>query len=610
MERWERTVDGRSDVWEFERAGAVITERASSAGAAPVVREHHCDSEATAEGVRRRMVAQRERQGYARADGAVEAPVAARPSYPGLTASQVDEVILRVGKAAGGEAYGFGEAIMKVTGAWEGRHGVGWFLVEHGLVAAEKMPGFWDFLAEDAALADPATVLTLLAKVPTGRPFSKLFQYGPAPWWVAGSTRSLDALLFAAYQRDPSLFEARGRELGEAARRSLDFVRGRSGVALAAVRARSLLAEFATVQVKHGLASNWELARVDDGAVTRPRLNDSAAVRAVALRFGTAAEWDAAMVKAALAAPQVDLRYAYDALRACTAAELATLLARRGSFGSNDQLALELRIVEVERDDPPEALLAAAEALPDDDNHARAVREMLAVIAARRFADRGLAVPPSLVALLRFEFFSGVYHESIRPYVDGLRALPRADAIALAERALAEPVYYGRGLAALLAWPDDALLGRFFDRDAANGYLEVEVVARFGAAALPHLARAWESTPRERKRSRHQQILAALATAGDRGEIVDPSWDDFITFDEEGVEPLSYWDTSLARVRERALRALPPDRRAAALLRCVAERRWPERALAAAHVLDDKGARAAVAAAHARRVEGTSQQSG
>ncbi len=605
MQRWERTVDGRSDVWEFERAGAVITERASSAGATPIVREHHCDSEATAEGVRLRMVAQRERQGYARAAGAVEAPAVARPSYPGLTDAQVEALILRVGKAAGGEAYGFGEAIQKVTGAWEGRHAIGWFLLEHGLVEGERMPGFWDFLAEDAALADPATVLALLAKVPTGKDFSKLFKYGPGAWWVAGSARSLDVLLFAAYQRDPALFEDRGRELGEAARRSLDFVRGRSGVAVASVRARSLLTEFATVQVKHGLASNQELARVDDGAVTRPRVSDPAAVRAVALRFGTAADWDAAMVKAALAAKQIDLRNAHDALRACTAAELATLLARRGSFGSNDQLALELRLVEVDRDDAPDALLAAAEALPDD-NHARAVREMLAVIAARRFVDRGLAVPPSLVALLHFEFFSGVYHESIRPYVDGLRALPRADVMALAERALGEPVYYGRGLAALLAWPDDALLGRFFDRDVTNVYLEVEVVGRFGPAALPHLARVWESTPRERKRTRHQQILAALATAGDRGETVDPSWDGFITFDEEGVEALSYWDTSLARVRERALRALPPDRRSAVLLRGVTERRWPERALAAAHVLDDADARAAVTAAHTRRVEGAS----
>ncbi|MBK6533056.1 MAG: hypothetical protein IPF99_26740 [Deltaproteobacteria bacterium] len=323
MERWERVVDGAKDVCELAREGALITERAGREGATPVTREHHCDTEATAEGIRRRMAAQRERQGYARVgdDVAKEAAkdvggASARPGYPGLSDETLDAVILRVGKAAAGDAYKVGEAIYKTTGDFAGRYGVAWFLVAQGLVPAETMPGLWDLLAEDHAHVDPAAVLSLLSRLPTGKAFTRLFKYDPMPWFVAGFTRALDELLFAAWQRDPSLFEARGSELVEPARRSLDFVRGRSGVALPPARAHSLLVEFAHAQATSGLATNWELARVEGGAVTRPRISDPAAVRAVALLFGTEQEWGAAMVAAALKVQRPSLSNVRDALGA------------------------------------------------------------------------------------------------------------------------------------------------------------------------------------------------------------------------------------------------------------------------------------------------------
>ncbi len=608
MERWERVVDGAKDVCQLAREGALITERAGREGATLVTREHHCDTEATAEGIRRRMAAQRERQGYARVDteaakdAAKEAvTVSARPGYPGMSDETLDAVILRVGKAAAGDAYKVGEAIYKTTGDFAGRHGVAWFLVAHGLVPAETMPGLWDLLAEDHAHVDPAAVLSLLSRLPTAKAFARLFKHGPMAWFVAGFTRSLDELLFAAYGRDPVLFEARGSELVEPAQRSLDFVRGRSGVALPPARAHSLLVEFAQVQATSGLATNWELARVEDGVVTRPRLADPAAVRSVALLFGTDAEWSAAMVSAALKVQRPSLSNLRDALLHGTAVELATLLARSGSFGSNPELASQLRLLEQERADAPEALLSAAESLRDGDRHAHEVSEMFAVVAAARFAQQGRAVPASLAPLLRFEFLSGVYHESIRPYVRALQALSPEEVHAMADRSLGEEYTYAKGLGALLAWPDDERLGRFFDKDASNCFLEPEVVGRFGSAALPHLARVWELTPRERRRTRHQQVLAALATAGDRAELVDPSWDRFVVFDEEGIEPLKYWDPAYARVRERALMALSPERRVSALLRGVQQGAYPERALASAHVLDGDGLAAVTAAFQARR---------
>ena len=221
---------------------------------------------------------------------------------------------------------------------------------------------------------------------------------------------------------------------------------------------------------------------------------------------------------------------------------------------------------------------------------------MLAVLAAGRFAAQAKPVPEALDALLDLSFFSGVYYESIAPYVRGMAALPRERALRLAEGRLAQPYGYAPGLAPLLAHADDALLARFFDVDVPNAYLDVRVVGCFGAAALPHLARVWEKTPRERRRARHQQVLHALATMGDRGETADPSWDAYVTFDAEGHEPIKYWDPSYAALRVRALAALPTERRAAQVLACARSKPYPERALAAATALGDKDLIAAVTA--------------
>jgi hypothetical protein len=121
---------------------------------------------------------------------------------------------------------------------------------------------------------------------------------------------------------------------------------------------------------------------------------------------------------------------------------------------------------------------------------------------------------------------------------------------------------------------------------------------RFGAEALPHLARIWDLPPRSARRARHRAALEALATMGDRGETADPAWDEAITFDQEGDEPIRYWDGAYASLRARALRSLPEPRRRAQLLRCAAARPWPERAKeAAAAVLDAEGAAAVEAAA-------------
>ncbi len=606
MERYTRTRDGRTERWELARDGVTLTERESADGAGAFVRVARCDTEATAEGIAARMVARHERAGFVREPAAEAAPGAspakpaakpAPPPFPGLDARQLAAAVSGVAKAAAGDAYKVGAALQKAVGDWTLRVPVAWHLARHKLVPASTMPGLWELLAGQPDAVDVDALLDLLAALPAGAAFGKLYKYGAPTWFTPGFDRSLDELLFAAYQRDRARVDARAPELPDAARLALDFVRGRSAVAVAPERARAILRHVATAQCKQGLATNWELARVTHGVVSRPRVGTVEDVREVALRFGPLDAWRAAMADAVRAASEFSAYTQHDGLVACDLGLLAAKLAGAFSFSDNSHLARILAVLEA-RGDAPEALVEAAAGITGSERHPAEVRDMLAVVAAGRFAAQGKPVPESVDALLDLSFFSGVYHVSIAPYERAMAALPRKRALRLAERRLAEPFGYAAGLAPLLAHRDDALLGRFVDHDAPNGYLDAIVLGRFGAEALPHLARIWDLPPRSARRARHRAALHALATMGDRGETADPAWDEAITFDQEGDEPIRYWDGAYASLRARALRSLPEPRRRAQLLRCAAERPWPERAKeAAAAVLDAEGAAAVEAAA-------------
>ncbi len=608
MARWERTIEQRTEHWELSREGVVLTEREGRSGAEAIVRSATCDTEALAESIATRMIARQERAGFLRVgalveDGLSETPQkAARPSHPTLTDKQLTSLINGVAKAAFGDAYKIGSAIQKVVGDWAQRVPSAWFLVAHRLVPAEHMPGLWSLLAESPALVQPEALFDMLTRLPSGAAFAKLFKGHVPTSFTPAFEHTLDVLLFEAYQKDAALFDAREKELPPNVREALDFVRGRSGVPVAPERANMVLRHIAEAQCTRGLATNWELPRVESGEVRRPRIGTADDVRAVALRFGTLEAWHAAMVEAVKKAPELSVGAQYDGLVACELGDLAHKLAGAFSFSDNSNLAKILGLLEA-RADPPEALLAAAGSITGTERHALVVRDMLAVLAAGRFGAQGKPVPEALDALLDLSFFSGVYFESIPPYVAGMAALPRERALRLAEQKLSEPYGYAPGLAPLLPHHDEALLRRFFDQDATNAYLDPRVVGRLGARALPHLSRVWDATPRSSRRSRHKQVLEALATMGDRGETAEDAWDRFLTFDQEGDEPLKYWDPSYALLRARALGALPMERRTEQLVRCARSKPFPERALAAAATLDAPGLVCVVEAFLPRRSE-------
>lgn len=605
MERFTLTRDGRTERWELTREATTLTERVLVDGREPVTRTARCDSEATADGVAARMIARHERAGFVRdpeapAPSSAPGDAAPRPAYPGLTDKQLGSLVHAVAKAAPGDAHKIGMAIHKVLGDWHQRVAMGWHLARHGLVDAAATPGLWELLAERPGDVEPEALLALLARLPAGAAFAKLYKHGAPSWFTPGFDRCLDELLFAAYQRDPELFEGRASELTEAARLALDFVRARSGRSLPPPRARAIVRHIARAQCHHGLASNWEFPRVVDGAVARPRLASPDDVRAVALMVAPAEVWREAMVDAVRDAKELSLHAQRDGLVACGLDLLTAKLAGAFSFSDNNNLARILALLDA-RGDAPEELVAAAASITSDRGHPAEVRDMLAVVAAGRFAAQGREVPEAVDALLDLSFFSGVYHVSVAPCVRALAALPRERALAIARRRLDQPHGYAPGLGPLLAHHDDELLGRLVDLDAPNGYLDAGVLGRFGALALPHLARVWDAAPRSARRARHRAALECLARIGDEGATADPSWDHAVTFDAEGDTALEYWDPSYATVRERALRALPPERRLAQLVACARTRPYPERARAAAEATLDAAGVAAVDAAIATR---------
>ncbi len=588
MQRWTRPQGEQLEFWEVGAEGQVLRERWGLEGQPPQTREQHCDNDATCERIRLRMVAQREREGFVAAAGAPSSASEKRKeiaAFGELTPKKLASIALKLDAIVSSDSHKHRMELSK-TVSWQDAPKLLWHLVEHRAVKAESNLGLLSLLAESPDDAPVELLFELLARLP--RDPKKLYPKGyTARYFTDGSCREVDALLFSAARRAEGLFAAREAELAPWVRDGLDFVRGRMGIELAPDTKKRILEQIARNQcTQWGLTMGWELPLVEGGGVVQQRMQETEDVRAVALRFGTPAEWSAAIVRAALEQKFDGVHSIRDALVACTARELAALLSKPFSFGDNRTLAYVIGIVEG-RDDSPTELLDAAHSLVDRTDLGKQIRELLAVVAARRFAERGEPVPESLDALLRFEFFSGVYFESIRPYIAGLRALPRERAHALARERLAQPFQYQRALAALIAHPDDALLREIFEKDTTNCYLEPRVVGELGSPALEHLARIYEQTPRDRRRSRAQQILQALAFAADRGEPIDPQWDEHVRFDDEGGEKLEYWSEEYAALRRRVIAGLPIERRNALLLARLEKDKDPTRSLSILNLCDD-----------------------
>ncbi|MBL8679869.1 MAG: hypothetical protein JNK05_11920 [Myxococcales bacterium] len=606
MDRWTRTQGERVEFWEVRAESEVLREQWGVEGQATQTREQRCDNAATCERIRLRMVAQREREGFVASAPAQPSTSASEgkakrevPTFGDLPPKKLASIALKLDAIRSYDGHKHRMELSKSV-PWEQVTRLAWHLVEHRAVSAETNLGLLAVLAESPEGASVETVFALLARLPSDA--KKLYPKSDSGhYFTDGSCREVDALLFANVRRAAGLFEAREAELAPWVRLALDFARGRAGIELPAERKKRVLEQIARNQcTQWGLTTGWELPMLDGDTVIQRRMQQPEDVRAVALLFGSEAEWSAAMVRYALELGPDGMRPIQDALAACDARQLAQLLSKPFSFSDNTNLAYVIGVVE-KRSDSPEALLDAAQTLSERTDLGKEIRELLAVIAARRFGEAGKPVPEALDPLLKFDFFSGVYFESIRPYIAGLKAIPRDRVHALVRRRIAQPYQYSAALAGVIAHPDEDLLREIFAMDGANCFLDARIVGEVGSAALEHLWTAWEQTPKERRRSRAQQIIQALATAADRGEPIDPKWDDFVRFDDEGGEKMDYWDDRYTELRRRVVAGMPAERRHALVLARLEKDKHPLRSAPLLNVCDDETLERGVRAVLERR---------
>jgi len=608
MARYEYTEDGSSKFWQITVEGSSLSTRYGNVGQKGRTTTKTFASEDEARAAAEKLVQEKLAKGYVEvaAEATAEAPEKPKraakpkkepqgapfPSFPGIEDKALRALAQKLDKTFDPNGYKHNNAILKVNGNdWGTRHALLWHLAAHRLVKAEANIGILYMLAEQPTIAEPAVVADLFSRLPAN--FKPLYRNYNLSELLDRYPLLLDNLLFQNYLRAPELFTAREAEMAPNIRRALAFVRRRAGEEIPAEVSDAILEDLAHHQgSSYGLALNNDVPMVRDGQVAPHRLKDLAAVRELALLFGTRERWNAALLAVAKTSDWSASRAVEDALLAASPAEMAELLGSRFSFSTNEELTNILDIVTNKRNDPPRALLEAARGLRmgEGRSHAKQIRDMLAVIAARRFGEVGEPVPEELDALLDFEFLSGVYHVSIEPYVAGLRAMPRERVLSLMRKKLAEPYGYANSVGGLIAHFDEALLREYLEKDAQNGYFDAKLLGGLPTAALPALEESIEKLPPDRRRARYRGILELLARAAGEGEPIDAKWDAWVRFDDEGGEEIKYWDSSYSDLRGRVLRGIPEERRRTLLMARMREGKYPDRPLRLLHLFNDAAA--------------------
>ena len=350
----------------------------------------------------------------------------------------------------------------------------------------------------------------------------------------------------------------------------------------------------ATQASYNALTASRAMPYVRDGALVDHVLKDTAALREIARCFVTDAEWDALFVEAVQTGDWSWIPNVADALEKLPAAELARVLASRTSF---NELRHAVALLE-SRADAPEALLAAAIALPATNDHASAVRELFALTAAARFASSGTAVPAEVDALVTFKLAAGWSDVSIDAALPGLAAIPRDRALSIVRARLEHPYGALAGLIVLAAHWDAALFDEHLRRP---GSPSERVLGRLGMDAVRAMDAAMETADASRRRTLHLGILGVLSRVAGAGAETDERWDRYVTFDSVGGEALTYWGADDTTVREGILRAVPPARRSALLLSHMQTGKLPDRSFRSIHLCDDAAVDRAIAILIERR---------
>ncbi|MCY1071872.1 hypothetical protein OV090_44415 [Nannocystis sp. RBIL2] len=305
---------------------------------------------------------------------------------------------------------------------------------------------------------------------------------------------TMQELAAQALLRDPSGFVAAAAKWKQAnLRLGAHFLLGVSGHAVPAEIAADVLQTIAAAEagtppfrpqfffVKNGALTSWNLNSRDDA-------------RAVALHFGDAAAWDAALATAMLGGKWSRVRDVPAAVLAGLPLDafMAILLAENRNPGDDPEALFA--VLDARRDDLA-AVADAARGLASETGAQRLLREVLLVWTLQRGLDRGVAPTEAQVRELRDIGQPQVYAASepdvqrpLRAAYDAIfSALPREVALAIA----ADRQGSGKhGLVAILrSHLDPTLLQRAIASEGATSLITL------GPRVLPALVEALLQTP-------------------------------------------------------------------------------------------------------------------
>lgn len=506
----------------------------------------------------------------------VEAEPVVIPPWPGIAIDALQALAQKIDKAK--DSYRISDMILKVNGdEWGQRRALAWHLVACRAIHPETNQNILEFLGDDFESPAPEVLVDLLARLPTSS--SKRF-FQNSSMLMDGYSLTINNLLFTAYQRDPALVRAREKELNKCLRLGLAFVRRRLGETIAAEDSAAILKQLASYQTKgYGLTTNNEMPVIENGVLVKPRLADLAAVKKLALLFGSEQEWDELLLACALEGNWNNPREVRDAFLLASTAQLGQLIGR-SSIDTGETLRTLCNVIP-QRNDDPNALLEAALALEEG-----TMREMLLMGVIHRSAQLGQPTPEKIDEVLTCENLDTTY-EGVRPVcIEWFKQFPRDRALALARKLLAEEYRYSRGVAILAAHFDEEILRAALEKDVGKNYIGQETLGELGTQALALLAWAHDKETGDGQRSKHRAMLYALGKAGETGPF-DAQYDRFIDFDQEGGKPIQYYSSSDSKPREQALRGVPEPRRSALLLERLASTMHPDRILQMAHLAED-----------------------
>lgn len=490
------------------------------------------------------------------------------PPFDGMTEKAIRDLAKKLDKVFDPNGFKHSDLLEKAGVAWGRRHALFWYLTEHQLVASEKNSGMLRQLVESLGEAPKGVVVPLLGRLTaTIRDLYRSYEQGTLilPRWV----RDFDALAVHALRAEREALEAAMDTLPADIRLGVAFVRGRSGLPIAEDDRKAIFKQLVQVALTQDAAVYFDINVVKGDQVERAfELNGPALLPRLAALFIAGEEAWAKALEAGLArGTWTTVAQVAAGLRRVPLDKLVALVGKR-DYLDRDPGAL-FAVLDA-RGDSIEDVLQSALALPSDyqGGSRRILRELLLVWGLSRRAARAEAVATELASELQLELLPDSLREPARhPLRDGylavMRALPRADALALARRQLTIEYRHHSGLPILAAHFDAGLLREFVDRAAKDHYLRLESMLLIGEAALPVLVEAYHEM--QDVKARDTVLAPLIALLGQQDGPLSATEQAAVTALGAGVvdccDEQSYWSSERRDATERLLKRLPPAQR-------------------------------------------------